>query len=112
MDVCRGRNQGCNKIPTTLLVTLVGGFLIKSSSACWKEGRSALVQTLLPFAICSALHLRQTALFFLSGFDALQETALELPCTLQQVDYHSYISPPSSFFRNTICLVISPISSH
>lgn len=49
---------------------------------------------------------------FPTGFSALQEAALELPCELQQVDYHSYISPPSSFFRNTICLVISPISSH
>lgn len=58
------------------------------------------------------LHLRQAALLFLGGFTALPETVSGLPCTLQQVDYHSYISPPSSFFRNTICLVISPISSH
>lgn len=53
----------------------------------------------LPLVVCSTLHLRPAALFFLSGFGALQEAALELPCKLQQVDYHSYISPSLIFFQ-------------
>lgn len=111
VGVCRDRKYGCNTILACLLRAVEGDFLNKIFHL-QEGGMRCLNPGELPFSCCFVLQLRQRALLFLRAFNALQETALELPSTLQQVHYHSYISSPLSFFRNTICLVISPISSH
>lgn len=112
VGVCTDRKYGCNTVFTCLLGAVLGGFLDKIIFHLQEEGMRCLNSGKLPFPGCSVLQLRQRALLFLRAFTALQEAALEMPSTLQQVHYHSYISSPLSFFRNTICLVISPISSH